>query len=225
MFRIIPAYAGSTSASTTSDSSISDHPRIRGEHGPPMPVSSASNGSSPHTRGALPAFDVPVDFGGIIPAYAGSTSTHFFLFWSYSDHPRIRGEHRANLPVESADCGSSPHTRGARRGWCLFCSRTGDHPRIRGEHFLLGVPDSVSEGSSPHTRGALEAEADRVQEDRIIPAYAGSTIMAFSFLFAVLDHPRIRGEHLVEPDQAGRAAGSSPHTRGAQVSADGPHAP
>ena len=32
----------------------------------------------------------------------------------------------------------------------------------------------------------------------------------------VSDHPRIRGEHRIEPDQAGGAAGSSPHTRGAQ---------
>ena len=113
---------------------LEDHPRIRGEHLsnilPALPKAGSSPhtrgalgheclegmffaGSSPHTRGAPRPCGAGRRRSGIIPAYAGSTSTHFFLFWSYSDHPRIRGEHRLDrLWVDDAG-GSSPHTRGA----------------------------------------------------------------------------------------------------------------
>ena len=50
--RIIPAYAGSTSAGRGKASKWSDHPRIRGEHETIRPSGSHDRGSSPHTRGA-----------------------------------------------------------------------------------------------------------------------------------------------------------------------------
>ena len=71
--RIIPAYAGSTSASGTKTRTRSDHPRIRGEHVVVSGRRNPSTGSSPHTRGARP---LPRPRGverRIIPAYAGST--------------------------------------------------------------------------------------------------------------------------------------------------------
>ena len=50
---------------------------------------------------------------------------------------------------------------------------------------------------------------------RIIPAYAGSTMISMCGAGTRADHPRIRGEHCVnERLQLGRE-GSSPHTRGA----------
>ena len=52
----------------------------------------------------------------------------------------------------------------------------------------------------------------------IIPAYAGSTIMALAALTQWGgDHPRIRGEHHSEADLTHMVAGSSPHTRGARA--------
>ena len=60
---------------------------------------------------------------------------------------------------------------------------------------------------------------------RIIPAYAGSTILAGTGQRRRGDHPRIRGEHANPPEQHRRHPGSSPHTRGAppeRVLADGP---
>ena len=50
--RIIPAYAGSTSASRATSRPTTDHPRIRGEHAPSEGRERWSVGSSPHTRGA-----------------------------------------------------------------------------------------------------------------------------------------------------------------------------
>ena len=133
-----------------------DHPRIRGEH-----------------EGARARELLRV---GIIPAYAGSTSSRcvrpgFFL-------------------------GSSPHTRGAQSLDGMELRREMDHPRIRGEHgrrecgsvrrvgIIPAYAGSTREGlqgesglmgSSPHTRGALTGATRRACIGR--------------------DHPRIRGEH------------------------------
>ena len=51
----------------------------------------------------------------IIPAYAGSTRRAGSGWGKASDHPRIRGEHRAGAALVAALAGSSPHTRGALR--------------------------------------------------------------------------------------------------------------
>mgnify|MGYP000961524772 CR=1 FL=1 len=51
--RIIPAYAGSTFRRIRGSAPGTDHPRIRGEHKHGFPALWISDGSSPHTRGAL----------------------------------------------------------------------------------------------------------------------------------------------------------------------------
>ena len=50
----------------------------------------------------------------------------------------------------------------------------------------------------------------------IIPAYAGSTATSSSFERLLMDHPRIRGEHLTRWSSPSWSRGSSPHTRGAR---------
>ena len=77
-----------------------------------------------------------VGIHGIIPAYAGSTSTAQPTVPASKDHPRIRGEHGDGELAALREIGSSPHTRGARPG----------------------IPS--------HREGV-----------RIIPAYAGSTVV------------------------------------------------
>mgnify|MGYP000862786593 CR=1 FL=1 len=70
-------------------------------------------------------------------------------------------------------------------------------------------------GSSPHTRGA-QRHAGLVQVvGRIIPAYAGSTVVLNQITQVGGDHPRIRGEHPVCTTPTCAKPGSSPHTRGA----------
>ena len=111
--RIIPAYAGSTNTVHPYTLYNRDHPRIRGEHDTDLAGDVAEDGSSPHTRGAPMA---PVSHsrrGGIIPAYAGSTSGSKSPLYLGRDHPRIRGEHRMLSPGGVFSAGSSPHTRGA----------------------------------------------------------------------------------------------------------------
>ena len=50
-------------------------------------------GSSPHTRGALKVATIEGAASGIIPAYAGSTTSRLPRPLPETDHPRIRGEH------------------------------------------------------------------------------------------------------------------------------------
>ena len=133
------------------------------------------------------------------------------------------------------DCGSSPHTRGARHKQRLRVRRAriipayagsthphgrmrpvgGDHPRIRGEHKDEEKTATIEGGSSPHTRGALVESLLSVDDNGIIPAYAGSTTGRTGWRPLVRDHPRIRGEHRGERTVDSSSRGSSPHTRGA----------
>ena len=192
-----------------------DHPRIRGEHRPRGFRSAPGPGSSPHTRGALDEIRVGDGSGGIIPAYAGSTSTPAPPIASPRDHPRIRGEHPSEHSRTPGSSGSSPHTRGAhppavrrrphRRIIPAYAGSTRrrtasgwkrrDHPRIRGEHRSSTVSGRPSHGSSPHTRGALYWMHRIERKDQ--------------------DHPRIRGEHIHSVSSFPPYGGSSPHTRGA----------
>ena len=73
-------------------------------------------GSSPHTRGARRIVPAAYTVLRIIPAYAGSTKDSMGKYELNKDHPRIRGEHVYIICRKSRIAGSSPHTRGARRG-------------------------------------------------------------------------------------------------------------
>ena len=118
--RIIPAYAGSTRFWCRRRPRDWDHPRIRGEHHRRPTPSCRTRGSSPHTRGALALFACANDCNGIIPAYAGSTTSAPRYARPRADHPRIRGEHAARRSILRISPGSSPHTRGAQ---IISCSR------------------------------------------------------------------------------------------------------
>ena len=173
-------------------------------------------GSSPHTRGAHGGGGWRRPGLRIIPAYAGSTEREMGGCESKTDHPRIRGEHGVRRHQGVIDGGSSPHTRGApgtgrsglgrRRIIPAYAGSThdyvgqvqlgGDHPRIRGEHCTRIVRRPRWIGSSPHTRGAPDFDLEAIVDDRIIPAYAGSTLRLLPGLRFSADHPRIRGEHV-----------------------------
>ena len=196
-----------------------------------------SAGSSPHTRGARHAAARRDSRVRIIPAYAGSTIPYFSIGSRSPDHPRIRGEHSLGPGVSLCPLGSSPHTRGARlhqarprrpgriipayagstAGAIMWGRQQTDHPRIRGEHIKVPTSRKDIDGSSPHTRGARQRGTRRYQERRIIPAYAGSTSSTLRIVGLGADHPRIRGEHSAASPSTSRAAGSSPHTRGAPI--------
>ena len=72
---IIPAYAGNTNARIRFARKNWDHPRVCGEHAMKLIFSSWVRGSSPRMRGTLSLFESALPMAGIIPAYAGNTSS------------------------------------------------------------------------------------------------------------------------------------------------------
>ena len=152
---------------------------------------------------------------GIIPAYAGSTlspSCQTPLWW---DYPRVCGEHKSLTEKESAREGSSPRMRGALEvgvgdlalpgiipayAGSTWTSQAGsrtrrDHPRVCGEHAHEARPSSSRTGSSPRMRGARGDTQFLRLRSGIIPAYAGSTVIAPCRPPHAQDHPRVCGEH------------------------------
>ena len=231
---IIPAYAGNTTQVSVSPTSQRDHPRICGEHLQMTNVLSDEAGSSPHMRGTRDLMDISSIVTGIIPAYAGNTSSMRYRPVAYWDHPRICGEHyRLPTHVEALR-GSSPHMRGTQKIRVRAPLLSGiipayagnthtvlspfrriwDHPRICGEHYRLVYGRNGCVGSSPHMRGTQLCWFAHAPMAGIIPAYAGNTSGVFSELFHDGDHPRICGEHSVHEIGYWSLRGSSPHMRG-----------
>ena len=91
--RIIPAYAGNTSNSSSPASTPWDHPRVCGEHERAYSIRAKKLGSSPRMRGTRHEVDFFFLGEGIIPAYAGNTVLVRVGFTDGGDHPRVCGEH------------------------------------------------------------------------------------------------------------------------------------
>ena len=112
--RFIPAHAGNTRVDQVWLPPLPVHPRSRGEHRSPTPDSARVAGSSPLTRGTLPAGIASAADTRFIPAHAGNTVNRLTVRFSYSVHPRSRGEHPKIVRFSKSDSGSSPLTRGTR---------------------------------------------------------------------------------------------------------------
>ena len=232
---IIPAYAGSTSPTRRRAAAARDHPRVCGEHITNQATCGSGQGSSPRMRGAPLALCGRREGDGIIPAYAGSTDGHGFVWAARRDHPRVCGEHAAAFSVSPPNEGSSPRMRGAptardaisgaHRIIPAYAGSTGrqgpasirrrDHPRVCGEHTNNRTACKRRAGSSPRMRGALVCVLVHVSVVGIIPAYAGSTRNQSRGRTFYRDHPRVCGEHSAEHIAALAEQGSSPRMRGA----------
>ena len=112
------------------------------------------------------------------------------------DHPRIRGEHDPRGSAGDRRAWIIPAYAGSTQDRSDVPHAIPDHPRIRGEHSTYKIGTLKASGSSPHTRGARPRRHRQAQAERIIPAYAGSTIKGLWDGIKSGDHPRIRGEHL-----------------------------
>ena len=231
---LIPAFAGNTIGSGTTRFVLWAHPRIRGEHTLLKPLYRFGEGSSPHSRGTRGHGADAVQDTGLIPAFAGNTFTSIRRQRRSRAHPRIRGEHVTPEGGLIVDPGSSPHSRGTRRGGrrgrcgrglipafagntSFVCARrltTTAHPRIRGEHTTVEVDVRTCEGSSPHSRGTLVFHVKQSSPGGLIPAFAGNTGRRGRCGRTAGAHPRIRGEHPLSWWRCQPLLGSSPHSRG-----------
>ncbi len=234
---LIPAWAGSTLVSRDEFATTSAHPRVGGEHEGGKPAGVRDRGSSPRGRGAPRRHWRGAVQAGLIPAWAGSTSTSRRGRCPATAHPRVGGEHLGVRVSREMRDGSSPRGRGAlghheprvpglglipawagsTRILLSLDGRASAHPRVGGEHYVPAEPILGGQGSSPRGRGAparLRLRPDRV---RLIPAWAGSTRASGWWDVSQTAHPRVGGEHVGHVLTAPAVAGSSPRGRGARV--------
>ena len=231
---IIPAYAGNTLDGAGERPRFRDHPRVCGEHPARTDAANLPDGSSPRMRGTLDVWLKPVDFQGIIPAYAGNTSIQLIVCFPPWDHPRVCGEHGGVAELLLCVEGSSPRMRGTHTsGNPAFCSRgiipayagntrspttwpktCRDHPRVCGEHKYGPKTLPAGTGSSPRMRGTPIRASARHRRPGIIPAYAGNTTGNLKKSISAGDHPRVCGEHRTRPLHVRTEQGSSPRMRG-----------
>ena len=190
------------------------HPRSRGENTDVYGTVLVAGGSSPLTRGKHPPikhFDHAIR---LIPAHAGKTHLARRCVSASEAHPRSRGENAIGSFLESADCGSSPLTRGKLPGQGSPHLPTLAHPRSRGENAIRAETVDGLRGSSPLTRGKLSEAGANDALNRLIPAHAGKTRRSSRSWWARTAHPRSRGENAVLGIISMHENGSSPLTRG-----------
>ena len=149
---LIPAHAGKTVSVAEVIRPMGAHPRSRGENGFVPGALSVGGGSSPLTRGKLPAQTVDPLRRGLIPAHAGKTLAALLGITGRTAHPRSRGENLASARVSECDRGSSPLTRGKRRRAWLVFNRLGLIPAHAGKTATAAI-SSLGRGAHPRSRG------------------------------------------------------------------------
>ena len=210
------------------------HPRSRGENVEPRLPRAPLAGSSPLTRGKPRARDKRDRQRRLIPAHAGKTVASCLIRQAAQAHPRSRGENGDRASGLPSPGGSSPLTRGKRKGPAdldkilrLIPAHAGKtacadrvfqsaraHPRSRGENQVRSVDEETRTGSSPLTRGKPADLRQQEKAARLIPAHAGKTSIRSCHSIRSTAHPRSRGENAQAAHRAFRRAGSSPLTRG-----------
>ena len=191
-------------------------------------------GSSPLTRGKQAQGVLRGQADGLIPAHAGKTLIGETAAVIDTAHPRSRGENEMDRATARIPAGSSPLTRGKRRGSrsgprparlipahagktsSLSAPRqsTAAHPRSRGENRFTLKTLSLYVGSSPLTRGKQDPSPRRARRPGLIPAHAGKTYRYRQTKQGSGAHPRSRGENRPVCEATRPACGSSPLTRG-----------
>ena len=213
-FGITPAYAGKSSASSSSVHRSRDHPRVCGEKLPSLVMRWMSRGSPPRMRGKDCACHCLLLPYGITPAYAGKSYAQRNFAHNSWDHPRVCGEKAQAVQQTATRTGSPPRMRGKGGGkialknpsgitpayagkrlcYPLCLSPLWDHPRVCGEKEVELVSVVIVVGSPPRMRG----KAGSGSYPRPLPG----------------DHPRVCGEKICEGLGCKGALGSPPRMRG-----------
>ena len=193
--RITPAYAGKSSAFTTSSRFFKDHPRLCGEKVVAVALCVRDGGSPPPMRGKAEITRTKFDTVGITPAYAGKSIVSRKLHEHFRDHPRLCGEKCWRLNPPRCHSGSPPPMRGkddyayidypsiritpayaGKRFHRFFRSfHFQDHPRLCGEKYRHVKILGYVEGSPPPMRGKAARSVLLKIVPRITPAYAGKS--------------------------------------------------
>ena len=148
----IPAHAGKTGEGVDMLSKTRAHPRSRGENLTGRQGLGKSWGSSPLTRGKHVNGELGPYIRGLIPAHAGKTCPKTTPRSGRPAHPRSRGENGVAFAACFGVSGSSPLTRGKRRGRPSFHSTPGLIPAHAGKTYAQGL-SRENVRAHPRSRG------------------------------------------------------------------------
>ena len=213
---LIPAWAGKTVARRRRLGLVWAHPRVGGENKIVGCVFHDILGSSPRGRGkpsnALKTLSRP----RLIPAWAGKTLHNYAYLPIFKAHPRVGGENAMSINLSVGCWGSSPRGRGKHTAvaahlptvglipaWagktCCPSSQTTHeraHPRVGGENQAKTPASWFGVGSSPRGRGKLCITMHTCPYSRLIPAWAGKTLVVNIGSAIAWAHPRVGGENV-----------------------------
>ena len=207
---------------------------MRGEKPRPYRGKHVPLGSPPHARGKALSASNALRVVRITPACAGKRGGEIVATITVKDHPRMRGEKRADGQPVIPGAGSPPHARGkdnmnldsgiAKRITPACAGKSDspqrlqlkllDHPRMRGEKPIPQTTRNLMLGSPPHARGKGKKGTGSTFRQRITPACAGKSWPRRLPPRRSWDHPRMRGEKATRCLTASRKRGSPPHARG-----------
>ena len=148
---LIPAWAGRSTSPSTATTSNRAHPRVGGEVGVVRNRLAGLQGSSPRGRGGPTQGAPAAPWRGLIPAWAGRSSTTRPPRLTRRAHPRVGGEVPSASTNESRATGSSPRGRGGRStywaavvtiglipAWAGRSSPSIERPKVGGAHPRVG---------------------------------------------------------------------------------------
>ena len=98
--------------------------------------------------------------------------------------------------------------------WRTSSNEKAVHPRVCGEHRENSQHHASLTGSSPRMRGTSRYAAIELSHTRFIPAYAGNILLFMAKVTILAVHPRVCGEHNLQPLCLCQNDGSSPRMRG-----------
>ena len=148
---------------------------------------------------------------------------HRLLFWSLPPRSSLLSlrldllEKSLALFAHIWETGTSP-SRGSSLYRGIRPTPSEAPPRLRGELSSLDEAPITKPGSSPLTRGTPYAYDIKDLSQRFIPAYAGNSCSNCFDSWTTAVHPRLRGELNNDISFEIVSAGSSPLTRGTQLS-------
>ena len=229
-----PRVGGETAAGIRQGPGFTVHPRVGGETSARKRSIRWRSGPSPRGRGNhIERCDRNFDSRSI-PAWAGKPSLPGPPSGCLRVHPRVGGETmradhtatnlqgpsprgRGNLgddPVRRVGTGSIPAWAGKPSTYRVNGSKDTVHPRVGGETSGVIMKALFWTGPSPRGRGNLTREADVVQVERSIPAWAGKPAAVPPVVNAMTVHPRVGGETTAPRLILGWIQGPSPRGRG-----------
>ena len=237
LLRLTPTCVGRTAARTTTASSTTAHPHVRGEDSRCRIGMGRLGGSPPRAWGGRAAAAQQKADRRHTPTCVGRTKTPKSSTCPSSAHPHVRGEDSAQIAVGKHASGSPPRAWGGRAkqaegdlgprltptcvGRTMFRParprRTTAHPHVRGEDWAAATIYQPGGGSPPRAWGGLANMGANTYQERLTPTCVGRTSTPALRPPRRPAHPHVRGEDSYGTWNSRVDSGSPPRAWGGRM--------